>query len=98
MGFEGSIWTAETWGGRISLFPHKLVIEQFIGCREVGIEEIRNVRVVQHFFCHLFGRGTLCLELRGKETPFCVRGVKNPHEGWKQIKIARFKQSKLIDK
>ena len=98
MGPETLIWKGRSWNATLLLFPHQLVIQPFGKRVELNLEDIENAGIRQHFFGRLCDKGDLWLKIRGKKTFFWIRGLKNPYEGWKQIKIARFQTRKLIDK
>ena len=95
---ETVIWKGRSQNGKVLLFSHKLVIERFGKNAALELRDIEKVRVTQRFFGRLCGKGDLWLTFRGKKDPFLVRGLKDPYEGWKQIKIAAFLARKLIDK
>lgn len=75
---------------RVSLTPDGLVLRQVGSVRRVDLRELERVRVRQNTLDRFLGTGELRMDIRGKD-PIFLRYLRDPYEGWKQIKIARWK-------
>ncbi len=89
------LWKGRGCGADLFLFSDSLVLRRlFRKSLNVDLKDVQNVQVSQRFFGRLSGRGNLRLQFRTKgSASFC--GLKNPYEGWKQIKIALFQRGKV---
>ena len=72
----------------VSLTPDTLVIYRMGKSLEVKLEEIKRVQVRQRFFDKCCGTGELRIEIQGRGEPLFLKGLLNPYETWKRIKIA----------
>jgi len=71
----------------VSLTPDALIMHRIGKSLELKLEEIERVQVRQHFFDKCCGTGELRIEIQGREDPIFLKGLLNPYETWKRIKI-----------
>lgn len=79
---------------RLFLSEHHLRIKRLHGTLTFALEEIKKVQVFQGPLDRLWGVGNLHIQIKGREGPIIIRRVRDPYEGWKQIKIALFQRRK----
>ena len=79
---------------KVSLTSETLIIHRMGKSLEVKLQEIGRVQVHQHILDKWCGTGELRIEIHGRKNTVFLKGLLNPYEGWKQIKIAASKLRK----